>query len=183
MTCCDAQRSSRFPPYKTQPCCRQLARQHWPPFAPMGATGATALPGGRTVPGCRRGARAASWPSAWRAGSTGLRPPRGPYPLPFAPDELSPRKDFLGVCWCDGDLSTGGRGIRPPSAPESEATCLLLALRWTGCQTRRKPISDFSQRCLLTRSVGLGGDPRFAMCPNSFPIFRLLGSEVRRALE
>jgi hypothetical protein len=70
VTRCDARRASRVPPINTKPCRRQLTRQNWPPFAHMGATGATAAAkwydGGARLP---PGARVASWPSAgwWHA--------------------------------------------------------------------------------------------------------------------
>ena len=62
---------AEFPPNKTKPSCRQLARQNWPAFAHMGATGATAPPSGRTAPGCRR---AALW---LRGRQLGVRDPPG----------------------------------------------------------------------------------------------------------
>ena len=74
MTGHDAQRSSRFPPRNTKPCCRQLARQNWPAFTHVGAAGATAPPGGglaaRLPPAARewrRDRQPGGWdPPAWQ---------------------------------------------------------------------------------------------------------------------
>jgi hypothetical protein len=57
---------------KARRCCRRSARQNWPAFAHMGASGATAPSGGRTAPGCR--GRRAPWRRGRRFGVWGRQP-------------------------------------------------------------------------------------------------------------
>jgi hypothetical protein len=131
MTGHDAQRASRVAPINTKPCCRQLARQNWPAFAHMGATGATAPAGGRTgdrVPPAARVRRRGRQFGAWvhrLGGGTRERALRGGSVIAchglFAAQSSGCSRRFPLLCWPQGqqrDVRTPRPGALPPDGSE-----------------------------------------------------------------
>ena len=91
---------------KTKPCCRQLARQNWPTFARVGATGATTPPSGRTAPGCRRRRASGVVAVSLAVGSTGFRPRMdGRHP----PLSASPGEGVISRKATGGNFASGVR--------------------------------------------------------------------------
>ena len=132
VTRCDAQRASGIPPQKTKPCCWQLARQDWPPFAHICSTGATTSPSGCT----RRQAAAgdpyvASWPSVWRVGSTGSVAPEGmvgahPHPFSHGLMDHLPEGGFRPAITPTGTARTTALSLTIRPAPLKYARCPAL---------------------------------------------------------